>query len=66
MENFKNLKGTKILTVNELKSINGGRVWTVTCNDGTQYCPNPNGTTQQQLVDMCYGHGGFKRQSLED
>lgn len=45
---LKNLKGVKKLTVNELKSINGGADPTCpgtdvtdTCITGPSYCPNP-------------------------
>lgn len=61
MTNLKNFKDAEVLTRSQLKSINGG-TWIVACNDGTEYCPNPNGITKEEIVALCDNHGGFKRQ----
>ncbi|MBA5793461.1 hypothetical protein H1R17_09835 [Flavobacterium sp. xlx-214] len=66
-ESFMNLEGIKSLSNQEQKNIFGGtdRVWTLTCKDGTQFCLNPNGVSQQTMVNMCSNYGGYLKQSME-
>ncbi|TPD71304.1 hypothetical protein [Flavobacterium microcysteis] len=68
LEKVLNLNGVTELKKSEQKTISGGtdKVWTVTCKNGNQYCPNPTiPWTQQAIVDICKNDGGFKRQTRE-
>ena len=67
LKNILNLGGVTELKKSEQQTISGGEtVWTVTCKNGNQYCPNPTiPWTQQAIVDICRNDGGFKRQTRE-
>lgn len=67
LKSILNLNGVNLLPKEQQASINGGdRVWTVTCNDGTQFCLNNDGAyTPQAIVALCNNYGGFNRQSME-
>lgn len=67
LENFLGLEGVSELSKTQQATITGGeKVWTVSCKNGNQYCPNPTiPWTQQAIVDICRNDGGFLRQTRE-